>query len=120
MLKRPGRVDDRLPVQRIRQLTSSDLSAGSTAPHRTGNLQPSDLRKRLAGSADVIPNAYHVPIGKPVLGFYAATLPQVGAAGGVSMLLPIRFWGTAWAQPPPRGSLDARSIPKDVTPSSLR
>ena len=32
------------------------------------------------------------------------------------MLLPIRFWGTAWAQPPPRGSLDARSIPKDVTP----
>ena len=32
------------------------------------------------------------------------------------MLLPIRFWGTAWAQPPPRGSLDLQSIPKYVTP----
>ena len=55
VLQHPGRVDDRLPVQRIRPLTSPDLSAGSTAPHRKGNRQPSDLRKRLAGSADVIP-----------------------------------------------------------------
>ena len=33
------------------------------------------------------------------------------------MLLPLRFGGTAWAQPlPGGGSLDARSIPKYVTP----
>ena len=81
VLQNPGRVDDRLPVQRIRPLTSPDLSAGSTAPHRKGNRQPSDLRKRLAGSADVIPNAYHVPIGKPVPGLTRRRFLQVGAAG---------------------------------------
>jgi spore coat protein A, manganese oxidase len=41
---------------------------------------------------------------------------QISGAGGMALLLPIRFGSRAWAQPVPGGTLDPMSIPKYQMP----